>query len=207
MSPTKEGKTRPLQRHSSGCLVNTKMTSLDHCNSSLGERIDPTMPLESQLWVKPSVASLLVSNTLFWPFSSFGHLLSHFYFLVVNVAGTMEQSAGQMQSLCSGCAKRPATWWETAKPARTTTPSPSSKENTLPNNMPRTVSSDAKVLMTAGWKSNANTPYDLACQVSKCLHSEPRIFCCDFFMHTSVKEYLHQEFSVSETHTNTDHDM
>ncbi|XP_045887711.1 SH2 domain-containing adapter protein F-like isoform X4 [Micropterus dolomieu] len=48
MSPTKEGKTRPLQRHSSGCLVNTKMTSLDHC-SSLGERIDPTMPLESQL--------------------------------------------------------------------------------------------------------------------------------------------------------------
>lgn len=51
MSPTKDGKTRPLQRHSSGCLVNTKMTSLDHSNSSLGERIDPTMPLESQLWV------------------------------------------------------------------------------------------------------------------------------------------------------------
>lgn len=51
MSPTKEGKTRPLQRHSSGCLVNTKMTSLDHCSSSLGERIDPAMPLENQLWV------------------------------------------------------------------------------------------------------------------------------------------------------------
>ncbi|KAM6942902.1 SH2 domain-containing adapter protein F isoform 3-T3 [Xenentodon cancila] len=50
MSPTKDGKTRPLQRHSSGCLVNTKMTSMDHCSSSLGERIDPTMPLESQIW-------------------------------------------------------------------------------------------------------------------------------------------------------------
>lgn len=51
MSPTKEGKTRPLQRHSSGCLVNTKMASVDHCSSSIGERIDPTMPLENQLWV------------------------------------------------------------------------------------------------------------------------------------------------------------
>lgn len=49
MSPTKDGKGRPLQRHSSGCLVNTKMTSLDHCGSSLGERIDPSMPLESQM--------------------------------------------------------------------------------------------------------------------------------------------------------------
>lgn len=49
MSPTKEGKTRPLQRHSSGCLVNTKMSSLEHCSPPLAERIDPSMPLESQL--------------------------------------------------------------------------------------------------------------------------------------------------------------
>lgn len=49
MSPTKDGKTRPLQRHSSGCLVNTKMSSLEHCSPSLAERIDPSMPLESQL--------------------------------------------------------------------------------------------------------------------------------------------------------------
>ncbi|XP_035855204.1 SH2 domain-containing adapter protein F isoform X4 [Sander lucioperca] len=56
MSPTKEGKTRPLQRHSSGCLVNTKMTSLDHCSSSLGERIDPTMPLESQFWYHGAIS-------------------------------------------------------------------------------------------------------------------------------------------------------
>ncbi|XP_044063233.1 SH2 domain-containing adapter protein F-like isoform X5 [Siniperca chuatsi] len=55
MSPTKEGKTRPLQRHSSGCLVNTKMTSLDHC-SSLGERIDPTTPLESQFWYHGAIS-------------------------------------------------------------------------------------------------------------------------------------------------------
>ncbi|XP_040916493.1 SH2 domain-containing adapter protein F-like isoform X3 [Toxotes jaculatrix] len=56
MSPTKEGKTRPLQRHSSGCLVNTKMTSLDHCSSSLGERIDPTMPLENQFWYHGAIS-------------------------------------------------------------------------------------------------------------------------------------------------------
>ncbi|XP_005727747.1 SH2 domain-containing adapter protein F isoform X4 [Pundamilia nyererei] len=56
MSPTKEGKTRPLQRHSSGCLVNTKMTSLDQCSSSLGERIDPTMPLESQFWYHGAIS-------------------------------------------------------------------------------------------------------------------------------------------------------
>ncbi|KAM3876763.1 SH2 domain-containing adapter protein F isoform 4-T4 [Diretmus argenteus] len=56
MSPTKEGKSRPPQRHSSGCLVNTKMTSLDHCSSSLGERIDPTMPLESQFWYHGAIS-------------------------------------------------------------------------------------------------------------------------------------------------------
>ncbi|XP_068586342.1 SH2 domain-containing adapter protein F isoform X3 [Cebidichthys violaceus] len=56
MSPTKEGKTRPLQRHSSGCLVNTKMSSLDHCSSSLGERVDPTMPLESQFWYHGAIS-------------------------------------------------------------------------------------------------------------------------------------------------------
>ncbi|XP_072236339.1 SH2 domain-containing adapter protein F isoform X3 [Leuresthes tenuis] len=56
MSPTKDGKTRPLQRHSSGCLVNTKMTSVDHCSASLGERIDPTMPLESQFWYHGAIS-------------------------------------------------------------------------------------------------------------------------------------------------------
>ncbi|CAJ1049054.1 SH2 domain-containing adapter protein F isoform X4 [Xyrichtys novacula] len=56
MSPTKDGKTRPLQRHSSGCLVNTKLSSLDHCSSSLGERIDPTMPLESQFWYHGAIS-------------------------------------------------------------------------------------------------------------------------------------------------------
>ncbi|KAI9546181.1 hypothetical protein NQZ68_029417 [Dissostichus eleginoides] len=56
MSPTKDGKTRPLQRHSSNCLVNTKLSSLDHCGSSLGERIDPTMPLESQFWYHGAIS-------------------------------------------------------------------------------------------------------------------------------------------------------
>lgn len=129
MSPTKEGKTRPLQRHSSGCLVNTKMTSLDHCSSSLGERIDPTMPLESQLWVKSwfffsSFDSFLLNIPLLF-------LLSHPRFLSFAVAGTMEPSAEQMQSLCLGSVRRPAILWETARPARTTTPSLSSKNSAL----------------------------------------------------------------------------
>ncbi|XP_030622415.1 SH2 domain-containing adapter protein F [Chanos chanos] len=56
MSPTKEGKVRPLQRHSSGCLVNTKMSSLDHCSPTVGERIDPSMPLESQFWYHGAIS-------------------------------------------------------------------------------------------------------------------------------------------------------
>ncbi|XP_017559532.1 SH2 domain-containing adapter protein F isoform X4 [Pygocentrus nattereri] len=55
MSPTKEGKSRPPQRHSSGCLVNTKMSSVEHCGT-LGERIDPTMPLESQFWYHGAIS-------------------------------------------------------------------------------------------------------------------------------------------------------
>lgn len=49
MSPTKDGKSRPPQRHSSGCLVNMKMGSMEQCMPTLGERIDPSMPLENQL--------------------------------------------------------------------------------------------------------------------------------------------------------------
>ncbi|XP_061820465.2 SH2 domain-containing adapter protein F-like isoform X3 [Nerophis lumbriciformis] len=57
MSPTKDGKARPLQRHSSGCLVNTKMTSADRSSTlSLGERIDPSMPLESQFWYHGAIS-------------------------------------------------------------------------------------------------------------------------------------------------------
>ncbi|XP_046898551.1 SH2 domain-containing adapter protein F-like isoform X1 [Hypomesus transpacificus] len=54
MSPTKEGKGRPAQRHTSGCLVNTKMNSLDP--SALGERVDPVMPLESQFWYHGAIS-------------------------------------------------------------------------------------------------------------------------------------------------------
>ncbi len=64
-------------------------------------------------------------------YHSFVPLLSHPCLLLFIVAGTMEQSAEQMQSPCSGCVRRPVTWWETARPARTTTPSPSSKDNIL----------------------------------------------------------------------------
>ncbi|XP_051918857.1 SH2 domain-containing adapter protein F-like isoform X4 [Hippocampus zosterae] len=55
-SPTKDGKTRPLQRHSSGCLVNTKMTSTEQPGSSVGERIDPSMALESQFWYHGAIS-------------------------------------------------------------------------------------------------------------------------------------------------------
>lgn len=56
MSPTKDMKSRPLQRHSSGCLVNTKMSSLDHNAPAVGERIDPSMPLESQFWYHGAIS-------------------------------------------------------------------------------------------------------------------------------------------------------
>ncbi|XP_057705336.1 SH2 domain-containing adapter protein F-like isoform X2 [Corythoichthys intestinalis] len=56
MSPTKDGKTRPLQRHSSGCLVNTKMTSAEQPASSVGERVDPSMALESQFWYHGAIS-------------------------------------------------------------------------------------------------------------------------------------------------------
>ncbi|XP_048024450.1 SH2 domain-containing adapter protein F isoform X3 [Megalobrama amblycephala] len=56
MSPTKDLKSRPLQRHSSGCLVNTKMSSLDPSGPSVGERIDPSMPLESQFWYHGAIS-------------------------------------------------------------------------------------------------------------------------------------------------------
>ncbi|XP_037104370.1 SH2 domain-containing adapter protein F-like isoform X5 [Syngnathus acus] len=56
MSPTMDGKTRPLQRHSSGCLVNTKMSSAEQPGSSVGERIDPSMALESQFWYHGAIS-------------------------------------------------------------------------------------------------------------------------------------------------------
>ncbi|KAJ7985987.1 hypothetical protein DPEC_G00346150 [Dallia pectoralis] len=57
MSPTKEGKGgRPPRVHSSGCLVNTKMSSLDYCSSALGESVDPAMPLESQFWYHGAIS-------------------------------------------------------------------------------------------------------------------------------------------------------
>ncbi|KAM9481072.1 SH2 domain-containing adapter protein F isoform 3-T3 [Clarias gariepinus] len=56
MSPTKDGKSRPPQRHSSGCLVNVKMSSVEQCMPMLGERIDPTMPLESQFWYHGAIS-------------------------------------------------------------------------------------------------------------------------------------------------------
>ncbi|XP_060779317.1 SH2 domain-containing adapter protein F isoform X2 [Neoarius graeffei] len=56
MSPTKDGKSRPPQRHSSGCLVNMKMSSVEQCMPMLGERIDPTMPLESQFWYHGAIS-------------------------------------------------------------------------------------------------------------------------------------------------------
>ncbi|XP_016146940.1 SH2 domain-containing adapter protein F-like isoform X1 [Sinocyclocheilus grahami] len=56
MSPTKDLKCRPLQRHSSGCLVSTKMSSVEPSGPSVGERIDPSMPLESQFWYHGAIS-------------------------------------------------------------------------------------------------------------------------------------------------------
>ncbi|XP_061078055.1 SH2 domain-containing adapter protein F-like isoform X1 [Conger conger] len=64
MSPTKEGKVRLSQRHSSGCLVNTKLGSLDHCAPALGERINPSMPLESQFWYHGAISRIDAESLL-----------------------------------------------------------------------------------------------------------------------------------------------
>lgn len=42
----------------------------------------------------------------------------------VPAAGTTGPSAGRTRRRCCGCARRPATWCATARPARTTSPSP-----------------------------------------------------------------------------------
>uniref|UniRef100_W5NAC2 SH2 domain-containing adapter protein F-like n=1 Tax=Lepisosteus oculatus TaxID=7918 RepID=W5NAC2_LEPOC len=63
VSPTKDCKARPPQRHSSGCLVSTKLGSLDH-GTSLGERIDPTLPLESQFWYHGAISRTDAENLL-----------------------------------------------------------------------------------------------------------------------------------------------
>ncbi|XP_070985989.1 SH2 domain-containing adapter protein F-like isoform X4 [Oncorhynchus clarkii lewisi] len=65
MSPTREGKGgRPPRIHSSCCLVNTKMTSLDHCSAALGERIDPSMSLESQFWYHGAISRMDAESLL-----------------------------------------------------------------------------------------------------------------------------------------------
>ncbi|XP_056333974.1 SH2 domain-containing adapter protein F-like [Danio aesculapii] len=46
-------KNRPLQRHSSACLVNMKTSSVDQ---SVGERIDPALPLEGQFWYHGAIS-------------------------------------------------------------------------------------------------------------------------------------------------------
>ncbi|XP_035274007.1 SH2 domain-containing adapter protein F-like isoform X5 [Anguilla anguilla] len=64
VSPTKEGKARPVQRHSSGCLVNTKLGSQDHSGPALGERIDPSVPLESQFWYHGAISRIDAESLL-----------------------------------------------------------------------------------------------------------------------------------------------
>ncbi|XP_023673044.2 SH2 domain-containing adapter protein F-like isoform X4 [Paramormyrops kingsleyae] len=63
-SPSKDTKVRPLQRHSSGCLVNTKLGSLDQCPPILGERIDPSMPLERQFWYHGAISRIDAESLL-----------------------------------------------------------------------------------------------------------------------------------------------
>ncbi|XP_048828924.1 SH2 domain-containing adapter protein F-like isoform X4 [Brienomyrus brachyistius] len=63
-SPSKDTKVRPLQRHSSGCLVNTKLGSLDQCPPILGERIDPSLPLERQFWYHGAISRIDAESLL-----------------------------------------------------------------------------------------------------------------------------------------------
>lgn len=84
----------------------------------------------------PFVHFVFVSrfDTCFISFVLFHAYYDHFFLLpffsLFTTVGTMERSAEQTQSPCSGSVRRPATWWGTARPARMTTPSPSSMNNT-----------------------------------------------------------------------------
>ncbi|KAJ1181074.1 hypothetical protein NDU88_006285 [Pleurodeles waltl] len=63
MSPSKEEKVRHTHRHSSGNLKLAKHPSLDH-TGSIGERIDPTLPLENQFWYHGAISRTDAENLL-----------------------------------------------------------------------------------------------------------------------------------------------
>ncbi|XP_069838017.1 SH2 domain-containing adapter protein F isoform X4 [Dendropsophus ebraccatus] len=55
MSPSREDKLRHIHRHSAGNLKAIKNPSVEHI-SSVGERIDPSLPLESQFWYHGAIS-------------------------------------------------------------------------------------------------------------------------------------------------------
>ncbi|XP_075432011.1 SH2 domain-containing adapter protein F isoform X2 [Ascaphus truei] len=55
MSPSKEDKLRHTHRHSAGNLKAIKHPSVEH-PTSVGERIDPSLPLESQFWYHGAIS-------------------------------------------------------------------------------------------------------------------------------------------------------
>ncbi|XP_069480826.1 SH2 domain-containing adapter protein F isoform X2 [Ambystoma mexicanum] len=63
MSPSKEEKVRHSHRHSSGNLKSAKHPSLEH-TGSIGERIDPTLPLENQFWYHGAISRIDAENLL-----------------------------------------------------------------------------------------------------------------------------------------------
>nr|XP_033776916.1 SH2 domain-containing adapter protein F [Geotrypetes seraphini] len=63
MSPSKEEKVKHIHRHSSGNLKSTKHPSLEHAGS-VGERIDPALPLETQFWYHGAISRTDAENLL-----------------------------------------------------------------------------------------------------------------------------------------------
>ncbi|XP_012825635.2 SH2 domain-containing adapter protein F isoform X2 [Xenopus tropicalis] len=55
MAAAKEDKPRHMHRHSAGNLKAIKHPSVEHC-ISVGERIDPSLPLESQFWYHGAIS-------------------------------------------------------------------------------------------------------------------------------------------------------
>ncbi|XP_073508999.1 SH2 domain-containing adapter protein F isoform X2 [Phyllobates terribilis] len=55
MSPSSEDKLRHMHRHSAGNLKAIKNSSVEHI-STVGERIDPSLPLESQFWYHGAIS-------------------------------------------------------------------------------------------------------------------------------------------------------
>lgn len=119
LSPSREEKGRAPPRLPAATPKPAKALGTEP-SSPLGEWTDPALPLEDQVCVSASTGLLHGLPA--------GRARPHRRVLSpIPTAGTTGPSAEPMPRTCFGCARRPATWCATARPARMTSPCPSSE--------------------------------------------------------------------------------